>query len=260
MKIDLKKGLFPYFSIIFVCHQLVDIRVRILHPKFQPIPILHNIMYYQCSNDFYVTILSDTIINQTIGRSVQIIRSSASRFSCFLSVCDQINTNQNQNFQQIHYKKNLRIALQIPGAGSSTKNLGIGAGSSTKNLGIGARWILHKKSGNSTLNSRRQILSEKQVQLVRLVVISIVYNTDIIQSVLSTLVKWLAIIISIIFTDTLHTTITYYINKLVSLGLFTQAYMLVDRGSSHKGHIDIGSFINTSCYKSLHSVVFSLLQ
>ncbi len=34
------KGLFPDFSIIFLCYQLVDIHVRILNQQFQPIPIL----------------------------------------------------------------------------------------------------------------------------------------------------------------------------------------------------------------------------
>ncbi len=44
-------GLFPDFSIILLCHQSVDIHIRILHPKFYPIQILcwrvvHNNVYY----------------------------------------------------------------------------------------------------------------------------------------------------------------------------------------------------------------------
>ena len=47
-----------------------------------------------------VKILSDLIINQTIGSSVQVNRSLqlCFRISCFLTVCHQINTN-NQNLK-----------------------------------------------------------------------------------------------------------------------------------------------------------------
>ena len=77
---------------------IIDIRVRILNPKFQLIPILcqrvvHNNGITNAPLTSMLKILSDPIINQ-IGTSVQINKSLqlCFRISCFLSVSHQINT------------------------------------------------------------------------------------------------------------------------------------------------------------------------
>ena len=88
------------WALSLLCHELVYVHVRTLNPKFYS-------LFWSCVRKFctircianapltsMLKILSDPIINQTIGSSVQINRSLQLYFrvSCFLSAWHQINT------------------------------------------------------------------------------------------------------------------------------------------------------------------------
>ncbi len=119
------KGLFTDFSIFFLWHHWVDIHVRIVNPKFFSLFrfCVSELCTITCIANAPLTsmlkILSDPIINQTIGSSVKLNRSSqlCIRISSFSSVYHQIN------------KKNLKSKIFFR---PSIQNLGIALKSSTQ--------------------------------------------------------------------------------------------------------------------------------